>query len=280
MHQSTVLRELLLSGETLVMPDAYDALSARIIEKLGFNAVQCSGFSMALAAAVAPEPAFGLEPNLAGTEAIVRAVRVPVMADGEDGFGDASVIPDTVRAYVGVGVAGINIEDQVLGQPGPKQVIPLAEAVAKLKAARQATVEAGATDLVLNARTDALMAGATPEAGLAEAITRANAYLQAGADLTFIIGVDSIQQVNVLVREINGPVSIAAGMPNNLGSLSIARLRDAGVARVSLPSLLLFSAIRAMMRSLESVRQSDGFDEIVAHDMVCEMGDVAALMAP
>ncbi len=262
------------------MPDAYDALSARIIEKLGFKAVQCSGFSMALAAAVAPEPAFGLERNLAATAAIVQAVQVPVMADGEDGFGDASVIPDTVRAYVGIGVAGINIEDQVLGQPGPKQVIPLVEAVAKLEAARQASVEAGATDLVLNARTDALIAGATPEAGLAEAIARANAYLEAGADLAFVIGVESIEQVDVLVREVGGPVSIAAGMPNNLGSLSIAQLRDAGVARVSLPSLLLFSAIKAMMRSLESVRQSDGFEEIMARDMVCGMSDVAALMAP
>jgi 2-methylisocitrate lyase-like PEP mutase family enzyme len=116
MHPATLLRELLSAGDTLVMPDAYDPLSARIIERMGFRAVQCSGFSMA-ASFVSHEPAFGFERNLATTAAITQAVEVPVMADGEDGFGDASVVPATVRAYIEAGVAGINIEDQV-GVPG------------------------------------------------------------------------------------------------------------------------------------------------------------------
>ncbi len=139
MKRSTRLRELLHSGQTLVMPDAYDAVSARIIERLGFQAVQCSGFSIALAACCRPEMSLGLEENLHVTGRIVQAVSVPVMADGEDGFGDASAVGETVRRYIGIGAAGVNIEDQVLGQPGGrKQVVDRQLMVEKIQAARRA----------------------------------------------------------------------------------------------------------------------------------------------
>ena len=121
MNKSTLLRGLITSPEMLLMPDAYDPLSARLIESVGFKAVQCSGYSFALAARCSSEAALGLERNLAMTKAIVEAVDVPVMADGEDGFGDPSVVAETVRAFIRVGVAGINIEDQVLGEPGPSE---------------------------------------------------------------------------------------------------------------------------------------------------------------
>ena len=86
--KSRRLRELIRAKETLVMPDAFDPLSARIIESLGFPAVQCSGFSMALSAMRSTEADLGRDANLAATRAIVSAVAVPIMADGEDGFGD------------------------------------------------------------------------------------------------------------------------------------------------------------------------------------------------
>ena len=119
MDKIALLRELLTSPDTLVMPDAYDPLSARIIESLGFQAVQCSGYSFALAACCPSEAALGFERNLALTKSIVEAVQVPVMADAEDGFGGPPVVAQTARAFIRAGVAGINIEDQVLGQPGP-----------------------------------------------------------------------------------------------------------------------------------------------------------------
>jgi len=278
MRASMILKELLSSGETVVMPDAFDPLSARIIERMGFKAVQCSGFSIA-AAQVMAEPALSRDCNVAITAAIVQAISIPVMADGEDGFGDEHAIPETIRAYIKAGVAGINIEDQVLGAPGGKQLVPMDVAVGKLYAARKAAADAGVPDLIINARTDALMANPTPEEGLAGAIVRTNAYLQAGADLAFIIGVSDLEQVRLLVREIHGPISIAAGMPNNMG-LSVAQLREAGVARVSLPSLLLFSALQAMQRSLESVQRTGGFEEIVAGEWTCGMGDIMRLLAP
>jgi len=123
MSKASELRRLLNPGHTLVMPDAYDPLSARIIEKLGFKAVQCSGYSFALAACWPSEAEFGRDRNLTVTAGIANAVSIPVMADGEDGFGDVTAIPSTIRDFIQAGVAGINIEDQVLGNPATKQVI-------------------------------------------------------------------------------------------------------------------------------------------------------------
>ena len=108
MNSRAALRELLQTEHPLVMPDAYDPLSARIIESLGFKAVQCSGYSFALAACCPSEPEFGFQRNLALTKSIVDAVQVPVMADGEDGFGDPPVVAETVRAFIRAGAGRVN----------------------------------------------------------------------------------------------------------------------------------------------------------------------------
>ncbi len=115
------------------MPDAFDPMSARIIEHLGFPAVQCSGFSMALAAMRPAEADLGRDANLELTRAIVGAVAVPVMADGEDGFGGPREVEETIRLFIEAGVAGINIEDQILGQPGAKRIIPREAMIEKLE---------------------------------------------------------------------------------------------------------------------------------------------------
>ena len=182
-EKSRRLRELIRAKDTLVVPDAFDPVSARIIERLGFQAVQCSGFSMAVAAVLPTEADLGIEANLGVSRAIVQAVEVPVMADGEDGFGGPEVVGDTIRAYVEAGLAGINLEDQVLGQPGPKRVVSREVMVEKLTVARKVAGQSNNADLVINGRTDALAVAADRQAGLREAAERANAYLAAGAGL-------------------------------------------------------------------------------------------------
>ena len=104
MNNRQVLRELLKNERPLVMPDAYDGLSARLIQLAGFKAVQCSGFSMGLASQAAPEQDVDLQRNLAITRDIVRAVTIPVMADGEDGFGPPAVVYETVGAFIDASV--------------------------------------------------------------------------------------------------------------------------------------------------------------------------------
>jgi len=275
MSKIALLRKLLTSPDTLVMPDAYDPLSARIIESLGFKAVQCSGYSFALAACCPSEPEFGFERNLALTKSIVEAVQVPVMADGEDGFGDPPVAAETVRAFIRAGVAGINIEDQVLGQPAPKRVVDRGLMVEKIRAAREATRQEGHPDLIINGRTDALSVAADRNEGLNESIARANLYLEAGADLAFVTGAATIAEVKTLVQGIRGPVSIAAGMPNNMSTISIADLRACGVARVSLPVVAIFSAIQALSRTLVALRDSQDFSLILRDKLQCSPEDVS-----
>ena len=197
------------------------------------------------------------------TKAIVEAVDVPVMADGEDGFGDPSAVAETVRAFIRIGIAGINIEDQVLGEPAPKRVIERSLMIEKIKAARKAAQQEGLTDLVVNGRTDALAAAANRAEGLEEAVERANHYLDAGADLAFVTGIVTLSEVKTLVDGIHGPVSIAAGLPNNITSMSIAELKACGVARVSLPVIAIFSAIRAIRRTLAALRGSQDFSAIL-----------------
>lgn len=277
--KSTLLREMITSPDMLVMPDAFDPLSARIIERIGFKAVQCSGYSFSLAACCQTEAAFGLERNLAITQSIVEAVEVPVMADGEDGFGDPTAVAETVRKYMRVGVAGINLEDQVLGQPGPKQTIKAVEMVAKIKSAREAACKEGAADLVINGRTDALAAAADRKKGMEEAIRRSNLYLEAGADLAFVTAVSTMEEVTTLVREVHGPLSIAAGMPYNIRSLSLEQLKACGVARVSLPVVAVFSAIRAIEQSLKIVQNTSELIQLSNDDRLCSADEIAALLS-
>ncbi len=277
-EKSRRLRELIQGKDTLVMPDAFDPVSARIIEHLGFQAVQCSGFSMAVAAVLPTEADLGMEANLNMSRAIAKAVKVPVMADGEDGFGGPEVIADTVRAYVEAGLAGINLEDQILGLPGPRRVVAREVMIDKLTTARKAARQSNNADLVINGRTDALAVAADRQAGLQEAAERANAYLAAGADLAFVTGVATMEEVRLLVRQIHGPVSIAAGMPSSFRAMSIKDLKDAGVARVSLPVVAILSAIRAMTDAWRSIHATEDFAEILNRNQVCGMEDIAALL--
>ena len=279
MTKSKRLRELIHPGAAFIMPDAYDALSARLIEQLGFQAVQCSGFSISLAACCQPEPLLGLEENLRVTRHIVEAVCVPVMADGEDGFGDASHVGQTVRRYIEAGAAGMNIEDQVPGLPGgAKQVIDRQAMVDKIVAARSAAESAGNAAFFINSRTDALVAAQDRAAGLKEAVERANRYLQAGGDLAFVVGVATPDEARTLVREIAGPVSIAAGMPYNMG-LSIAELTRCGVARVSLPTLAVFASLQAMTQVLSGVQAGEDFTSLAERGLLASMKTVQDLLS-
>ena len=277
-EKSRRLRELIQAEDTLVMPDAFDPVSARIIERLGFQAVQCSGFSMAVAAVLPTEAELGMEANLSLSRAIVDAVEVPVMADGEDGFGGPEALADTIRAYLEAGLAGINLEDQVLGQPGPKRVVAREVMMEKLTTARKAAQQSNNADLVINGRTDALAVASDRQAGLKEAAERANAYLAAGADLAFVTAVATMEEVRFLVREIHGPVSIAGGMPYNIRTMSVKALKDAGVARVSLPAVAILSVVRAMTDAWRSIRDTEDFVDILNRNQICGMEDIAALL--
>ncbi|MFA0833018.1 MAG: oxaloacetate decarboxylase [Methanobacterium formicicum] len=257
LNKSKLLKDFILDRETLIMPNAFDPISARMIENAGFKAVQCSGYSFSIRAAYSKESEVTLEDNLEWTRQIVNAVDVPVMADAEDGYGDAGTIPETVRRFMGTGVAGLNLEDQILGKSGPKKLVDLEIMVEKITRARETAEFEGNPDMVINGRTDALKSIPDREEALDVAIERANSYLDAGATLAFIVYTATLEEVQTITREVKGPVTIAAGMPYNLHNFNIDDLRRFGVARVSLPSLLIYSSLKGMEKALSHVKMNE-----------------------
>jgi 2-methylisocitrate lyase-like PEP mutase family enzyme len=277
MNASKRLRDLLRGNETLVMPDAYDPISARIIEQAGFKAIQCSGYSFSVARCRKQEIDVGLEENIAITGSIVAAVSAPVMADGEDGFGGVEQVANTIDRYVEIGTAGVNLEDQVLDRKPGTRIIDSGLMQEKIRTGRSAAKAAGNPDLVINGRTDALRAFGSKQEGLREAIQRGNLYLEAGADIVFVTAVSALEEVRELVREIHGPLSIAAGLAYNLHAFSINDLKELGVARVSLPSIAISATIKALLESMDALK-SGVFTSLIQQGRLCSPQDIGRLI--
>jgi methylisocitrate lyase len=198
------------------------------------------------------------------TGRIASSVGVPVMGDADTGFGNAVNAYLTVQAFESAGVAGINIEDQVMpkrcGHLDGKTLLPLDEAVAKITAAADARID---KDFVINARTDALGIH-----GIQEAVRRGNAFLQAGATMVFVEGVDSLENIKAAVTGIAGPVAInlVEGGKTPPG-LTFSLLEQLGVARVSLPSTAMQASIKALRTVFSRVQEAggiDGYEELLA----------------
>lgn len=251
MKKTTLLRQLILAPRLLVMPGAFDPLSARVVAAAGFAAIQCSGFGISVTRLGLPDYSFlSMSDMLAATKTIVDAVELPVMADGDTGFGNAVNAWYAVQAFERIGCAGINIEDQVApkrcGHLDGKLVIPIEEAVAKIRACAEARVD---QDFVINARTDALATG-----GIEEVVRRGNAYIEAGATMLFIDGLDDKEMARQAVQRIRGPVAInVVEGGKSPGKFTFAEMESMGIARVSLPGTLLMAAVQGMQDALAAV---------------------------
>src|SRR5437762_13986904 len=189
MRATSKLRELLGTGKTLFVPGCYNAPSAKILETIGFPAVYMTGYGTSLSLLGLPDAGLATMTEMhLNARYIANAVAVPVIADADNGYGNAIGVIRTVREYIGTGVAGIHIEDQVIpkrcGHVAGRRVIPIDEAVGKYRAAG-AVRRALDPDCVLIARSDCRGARG---GSLAAASRRANAYLAAGADLAVLDG--------------------------------------------------------------------------------------------
>ena len=255
--KSKILKELLNSGETLIVPDAYDPISAKLIENAGFKAVQCSGYSFSISAGYKREIDVTLDENIELTRRIAESVDIPVMADAEDGFGGPEVVIDTVERYIEAGVAGLNIEDQIPDGKSKLSIIDADLMVQKIMVAKETAEIEGYHDFIINGRTDALKSTDNRSEGLEIAIDRANQYLEAGADLAFVTYAATLDEVKQITKEVKGPVSIAAGQRYNIDNFNINDLRKLGVARVSLPTLLILSSLQAINNSLKYLNEDN-----------------------
>ena len=259
--KTTRLKELILDRKVLVMPGAYDALSAKIIEKCGFEAIQCTGYGIAASVLGKPDVAIlTMTEMLNQTRNICSAVNIPVMADGDTGFGNFVNVYYTVQAFEAAGAAGINLEDQVFpkrcGHMDGKEVIPMEEMVQKIRAAMDAKRD---KDFVINARTDAIAV-----VGVEEAIRRGNAYAAAGADLIFVEAPPSAEEIKYVIKSINAPVSINMTDGGKTPAATIQQLQEWGAARVSIPVTAIFSAAKAIENAMKII-MSEGVSPTVNH---------------
>jgi 2-methylisocitrate lyase-like PEP mutase family enzyme len=204
---TTRLRALLKEPAPLILPGCFNAMSARILEHAGFPALYMSGYGTSLNLLGLPDAGLITLTEMAlNAKLIASAVRAPLIADADTGFGNAINVVRTVEEYIRAGVAGMHLEDQVApkrcGHVAGREVIARDEAVLKIRAACQ-TRDALDPDFVIIARTDARGAhGGSME----EAITRANAFLEAGADLAFVEGPKDKAEVAHICQAVKGPV--------------------------------------------------------------------------
>lgn len=238
------------SGSILVLPNAWDAMSARVIEDAGAKAIATTSAGVAFALGRTDGEGLTRDQMINAVERITRIVRVPVTADVERGYGDGTPadVAETVRRVIGAGAVGINLEDA----PGLKgtTLIEPDEQVARLAAAREAADREG-VPIYVNARIDTYLAQAgAPEGRFDETIRRARAYVGAGADGVFVPGVADAETIRRLAAEVGAPLNVMAGRG---ASLPVGELRALGVARVSLGPALTLAVMAQIRRAAAEV---------------------------
>ena len=226
------------TGPGFVLPNAWDAGSARLLEQLGFAAIATTSAGIAWSCGVPDGGAIDRDTMLEHIARIVAVVEVPVSVDLEAGYGVTPAdVGQTLAAAVNVGAAGANIEDV-----GPNGLFPVEEAVERLTAARAAAPRG---TFVLNARTDTYFAGTSSDP-FAETVARALRYVEAGADCIFVPGVVEADTIRRLAAEIPAPLNIVAGLASTTDAPTLFSL---GVKRVSLGGSLARAAYSALERA-------------------------------
>lgn len=252
MRQPDKLRALLAEDRLHVMPCCYDALSAKLIEQAGFGLTFMSGF--AASASRIGEPDLGLMSYAEVADqarGIADAISIPLIADGDTGYGNAMNVRRTVRGMARAGAAAVMIEDQVApkrcGHTPGKAVVGREEAFDRIRAAVDA--RAG-DDILILARTDA-----RHEHGLGEAIERAARFKELGADILFVEAPRSVEEMRSLCAALPGPKMANIVEGGETPELSHAELHDIGYAIAAYPLTLMAAAMQAMVRTLEAFRE-------------------------
>lgn len=258
MSKARELRRLLERDELVILPGAYDGLTARLIELAGFPAVYATGAGISNSQlALADVGLITMSEMLDQVRKMIAAVQVPVIADIDTGYGNAVNLFRTVREFVRVGVAAVQIEDQVIpkkcGHFDGKLLIPFDEAVLKIRAAIEAR---GDSELVIIARTDAIEV-----AGFDEAMRRARAYFEAGADALFVEAPRTRDELAAIGRDLPGIKIANIVEGGRTPIIPAADLTAMGFKVAIYANLLLRSSVKAIQQSLTHLRKhgdSDG----------------------
>jgi len=267
------LRELLAGGDTILVPGAFDALAARVLEQEGFDAIYAGGYAAAAAGFGLPD--IGI---VTGSEMvehvsrIARAVSVPVIADADTGYGEIVNVARTVREYERAGAAAVQIEDQVFpkrcGHMEGKRVIPRDEMVRKVRAALAAR---GDPDTVVVARTDAIAV-----TGLEDAIERMQAYREAGADVIFPDAPRSLEELRAIAAAVEAPLVANMSEHGKTPLLSQTELAELGYAIVLYPSSTLFAAAQSVRDVARALREQGTTRDVL--DCLLPFGELNELV--
>lgn len=246
------LRQLLAGPGLQLMPCCFDALSARLVEQAGFGLTFMSGFAVSAARLALPDTGLiSYGEMLDQGRNICESVTIPVLGDGDTGYGNAVNVKRTVRGYARAGFAAVMIEDQLApkrcGHTRGKQVVARAEALARIRAAVDAREEGA--DILILARTDARATH-----GLAEALWRARAFAELGADIVFLEAPQDEMEMARFCREVPGPKLANMLEQGQTPLLPPARLEEIGYTIAAYPLTLLNAAVRAMQESLRALR--------------------------
>ena len=247
-------------GEMLVLPNAWDAMSARVFEEAGCRAVATTSAGVAWSLGYQDGERIPWEEFLGATRRIARCLTVPLTVDCESGFSaTAAELAERVCEIIGTGAAGINLEDSRDHQT--HALLPLESAVQRIAAARAAAEREG-VPMVINARTDFYLlaaAGGSP-VSFADVVQRCRAYLSAGADCVYPIGLGDIHFIRQLTAELRAPVNVMGRQ----GSPTLSELRAAGVARVSTavgPALL---AAGTLMDAIVKLKETGSWEHFAS----------------
>lgn len=245
------LRELLGQPGIIMAPGAFDMVSARLVERAGFPAVYMTGFGQSASHLGLPDAGYiGLAEMVERARNMVRAVKIPVIADADTGYGNELGVRRTVELYEAAGVAGLHLEDQVFpkrcGHTPGRRVVPAEEMVRKIRAAVDARRD---SNLLIIARTDARTGY-----GLAEALRRGHLYEEAGADAVFIESPESEEELAQAAQEFKIPFVNMADF-GRTPVLPAGHLAEMGFRIAIYPITTLLAATRAIERALAGLRE-------------------------
>ena len=256
MQRSLRLRQLMEEG-VVIAPGVYNALFAKAVEKTGFDAIYITGFGTAARYGYPDVGLITQTEMVQNLRHICRATSIPVIADADTGYGNIINVRRTVREYARTGVAGFHLEDQVFpkkcGFMEGKAVIPLDEHVQKIRAALDAR---RAPDTVIIARTDALAPN-----GWEDALARARAYREAGADLVFVDGIRTLDELEIYSREL-----AQKGIPclYNGGLVTAKTAEDMGFKIQILAGLALGAVFKSATAAMQELNSSGSTRQTMA----------------
>lgn len=262
MTKAKMLRDMINAGELVMAPGAYDAWTAKLIEAAGFKAVYMTGYGVS--ASVIGKPDIGL---MTFTEVatmarnMAAAIKVPLIADCDTGFGNALNVMRCVEEFESSGVAAIQFEDQLMpkrcGHMEGKVLIPMEDMVAKIRAAVAARRD---PDFVIIARTDARAVF-----GFDEAIRRAKAYVEAGADVIFFEAPQSVDEVKTVAATLKIPLLSNMVEKGKTPLFSAEELKEMGYSIVIYPVTMLYAATKHMMETLDVLKETGEVSKTVPY---------------